>query len=191
MSVSVETPQDKDPPTMPGSMPECVTNRPDQYDPTALAGMLKLTSRLDASNNSINEAEEVNDQEVNDQSLLAFIDELSMGKYDTDEESDYDIDTEMDRHQDVDEVFEEIKESISRNLERKDSSVSHLSLSSSNTEGQVVKISDNFTSIPYGIQPRATYEHGKKSSDIMGGEYRYNPVRSKHIYFYSCFSYKL
>ncbi|XP_048253112.1 uncharacterized protein LOC124133882 isoform X3 [Haliotis rufescens] len=171
MSVSVETPQDKDPPTMPGSVPECVTNNPDQYDPTALAGMLKLTSRLDASNNSINEAEEVNDQEVDDQSVLAFIDELSMEKYDADEESDYDVDTEMDRHQDVDEVFEEIKESISRNLERKDSSVSHLSLSSSNSEGQVVKISDNFTSIPYGIQPRATYEHGKKSSDIMGVSY--------------------
>ncbi|XP_046571416.1 uncharacterized protein LOC124279617 [Haliotis rubra] len=163
MSVSVEPPQDKDPP---GSVTECVTSDRDQYDPTTLASMLKLTSRLDASNNSINEADEVDDQ-----SILDFVDDLSMGKYDADEDSDYDIDTGMDRHADVDEVFEEIKETISRNLERKNSAVSNLSLSSSSSEGQVVKISDNFTSIPYGIQPRATYEHGKKSSDIMGVSY--------------------
>ena len=31
------------------------------------------------------------------------------------------------------------------------------------------RISENYTSIPYGIQQRATYEHGKAESDIMGG----------------------
>ena len=75
-------------------------------------------------------------------------------------------DDENEGGDDMDPIFEDIKDAISRRQ-------SQFSLSSSQSvvsdDGPQVRVSDQFLSIPFGIQPRASYEHGKKSSDIMGG----------------------
>ncbi|XP_041348822.1 uncharacterized protein LOC121368244 isoform X2 [Gigantopelta aegis] len=61
-------------------------------------------------------------------------------------------------------VFEEHQKVVSDNLQNELSKVMLISSTSA-------KISDNYASIPYGIQLRCTYEHGKSESDIMGITY--------------------
>lgn len=39
----------------------------------------------------------------------------------------------------------------------------------SSTLVEAVKYSDNFTSVPYGFQAKAAYEHHKKNTDLIGG----------------------
>lgn len=74
----------------------------------------------------------------------------------------------------IDEIFEQIKDSVSQKQDG--SRVDSSSRSGSETDSPQVKISDDYQSVPYGIQPRATYEHGKRSTDIMGGTVLYiNP----------------
>ena len=67
-----------------------------------------------------------------------------------------------------DAVFEKIKESLSKT--HRSDSVSALSTISDVSDGPHVQISDQYTSIPYGIQPKATYEHSSMHADIMGGK---------------------
>ena len=71
-----------------------------------------------------------------------------------------------------DPVIEEIKKSLSK-LEKanqdKSSTTSLSSAGASEEGGFFLRISENFTSVPFGLQPRDVYEHGKKSTDIMGG----------------------
>ncbi|XP_012943336.1 uncharacterized protein LOC101848406 [Aplysia californica] len=71
--------------------------------------------------------------------------------------------------EDHDPIFEEIKDAIARRQSQSKSSSSNRSVTSDDTPQ--VRISDQYVSIPYGIQPRASYEHGKRSSDIMGVTY--------------------
>ena len=82
------------------------------------------------------------------------------------------MDSESDGDESFDPVLEEIKRSLSK-LEKgshnKSSTASLNSAGTSEEDGSLVIISDNYTNIPYGIQPRDVYEHGTKSTDIMGG----------------------
>ncbi|XP_052781074.1 uncharacterized protein LOC128217749 isoform X5 [Mya arenaria] len=70
-----------------------------------------------------------------------------------------------------DTVFEKIKETLSKTIERTDSRVSDLSSVSDTSDSPHVQISQHYTSVPYGIQPRATYEHSSLHADIMGVAY--------------------
>ena len=71
-----------------------------------------------------------------------------------------------------DPVLERIKFDISKNLQREDSVSSVSSANGEEVEQeQHVKQSDHYTLVPYGIQPKATYTHGKKNADIMGCKY--------------------
>ena len=67
-----------------------------------------------------------------------------------------------------DAVFEKIKESLSK-TQRSDSDLSAISSVSDSSDGPHVQISEHYTSVPYGIQPKATYEHSSIHGDIMGG----------------------
>ncbi|XP_076448164.1 uncharacterized protein LOC143284909 isoform X2 [Babylonia areolata] len=72
-----------------------------------------------------------------------------------------------------DPVFEEIKKSLSK-MDRNGSKGQRSSISSggsSEGDGSYSRVSDHFTNIPFGIQPRDAYEHGKKDTDIMGVTY--------------------
>ena len=69
----------------------------------------------------------------------------------------------------VDTIFEEIKDAINRRQSLSKNSSSGRSVVSD--DGPQVRISDQYVSVPFGLQPRASYEHGKRSSDIMGGEW--------------------
>lgn len=77
-----------------------------------------------------------------------------------------------DGDEDFDPVFEEIKRSLSK-LEKanqdKSSTASLSSAGASEEDGSLMRVSENYTNIPFGLQPRDVYEHGKKSTDIMGG----------------------
>ena len=68
-----------------------------------------------------------------------------------------------------DTVFEKIKESLSK-TQRSDSVASAVTSVSDSSDGPHVQISEHYTSVPYGIQPRATYEHSSIHGDIMGGK---------------------
>ena len=59
-----------------------------------------------------------------------------------------------------------IKVKISKGLEKAESVSSIVSEESEGESNPV--LSENFTTIAYGLQPRSTYEHGKKNTDIMG-----------------------
>ncbi|XP_052095144.1 uncharacterized protein LOC127730555 isoform X3 [Mytilus californianus] len=59
-----------------------------------------------------------------------------------------------------------IKVQISESLEKAES-VSSIVSEESEEESNPV-LSENFTTVTYGLQPRSTYEHGKKNTDIMG-----------------------
>ncbi|CAL1535162.1 unnamed protein product [Lymnaea stagnalis] len=66
-----------------------------------------------------------------------------------------------------DNIFSEIKDFITR---RKSGSRSQSSLTNSDSTTHV-RTSSQFSSIPYGIIPKASYEHGNMCSDIMGVTY--------------------
>lgn len=59
-----------------------------------------------------------------------------------------------------------IKVQISESLEKAES-VSSIVSEESEEESNPV-LSENFTTVTYGLHPRSTYEHGKKNTDIMG-----------------------
>lgn len=69
-----------------------------------------------------------------------------------------------------DPIFEQIKQSVSKTLQRADSLTSVYTTTSVGSVAPKLKTAETFTSIPYGFQPKAAYEHGKKSADIMGGK---------------------
>ncbi|XP_033746435.1 uncharacterized protein LOC117331705 isoform X2 [Pecten maximus] len=85
------------------------------------------------------------------------------------EENEDEEKTLIDDHEDP--VFEKIKEKVEKSLERTDSATSLSSAGTDESDGKQILISEHYTSIPFGIQPRATYEHGKKNADIMGLAY--------------------
>ena len=79
-----------------------------------------------------------------------------------------------------DAVFEKIKESLSKT--HRSDSVSALSTISDVSDGPHVQISDQYTSIPYGIQPKATYEHSSMHADIMGGKIYLDITLDKELF---------
>jgi hypothetical protein len=100
-------------------------------------------------------------------------------------EPDNFTDDELDRHSEdgaddgYDKVFEEIRRSLSKMGEgssrSKRSTHSIDSGSTVDEEEETLRTSSHFTNVPYGIQPRDTYEHDKKSNDIMGGKFCFCP----------------
>ncbi|CAH1782794.1 unnamed protein product [Owenia fusiformis] len=70
-----------------------------------------------------------------------------------------------------DDIFNEIKETVKRVRSRHNSVSSTQSSEIGSTDGPVIKTSINFNSLPYGFIPKATYEHNKKYTDIMGVAY--------------------
>ncbi|XP_061195425.1 uncharacterized protein LOC133203675 isoform X2 [Saccostrea echinata] len=70
-----------------------------------------------------------------------------------------------------DPMLDKIKGEIAKNLRREESETSE---SSSRTEDDTeqeelnIHYSEHFTSVPYGVLPKATYTHGRKNADIMG-----------------------
>ena len=104
------------------------------------------------------------DSDLDDDGSQAYdsLSDAPLSNLDEDEEEDEGTLRERDS------VFEKIKESLSK-TQRSDS-VSELSTISDSSDGPHVQISDHYTSIPYGIQPKATYEHSSMHADIMGGE---------------------
>ncbi|XP_053378335.1 uncharacterized protein LOC123529192 isoform X3 [Mercenaria mercenaria] len=87
------------------------------------------------------------------------------------EGEDYDDEGEEGSMRERDPVFEKIKETLSKSHQRSESAVSMLSSISDESDGPHVQISEHYTSVPYGIQPRATYEHSSLHADIMGVAY--------------------
>lgn len=85
------------------------------------------------------------------------------------EEDNADDEVEESSIRERDPVFEKIKETISK-TQRSGSVVSDLSYSSDVSDSPQVQTSQHYTSVPYGIQPRATYEHSSLHADIMGGK---------------------
>ncbi|KAK6176305.1 hypothetical protein SNE40_014612 [Patella caerulea] len=69
----------------------------------------------------------------------------------------------------TDHVFNRIQTTIENNLKKRNSTLSLLSSTTSDEE--TVQISDHYTSVPFDIQPRATYDHGRKNTDIIGVAY--------------------
>lgn len=68
-----------------------------------------------------------------------------------------------------DPIFKQIQETIRKNQHRRDSVTSSTSSMSAAEEEHSVKTAANFSSVHYGFQPRSSYEHSKKYTDIMGG----------------------
>ncbi|XP_060076269.1 uncharacterized protein LOC132555908 [Ylistrum balloti] len=103
--------------------------------------------------------------------ILREIDKEKGNEADAEEDDNDDDDekTLIDDHEDP--VFEKIKEKVEKTLERTESSSSLSSAATDESDGKQILISEHYTSIPFGIQPRATYEHGKKNADIMGLAY--------------------
>ncbi|XP_070192502.1 uncharacterized protein [Littorina saxatilis] len=67
-----------------------------------------------------------------------------------------------------DPVFEEIKNSLNRAEEGRGRTASVSSQGASDEDSPFGKVSEQYTNIPYGIQPRDTFEHGRTQPDIMG-----------------------
>lgn len=74
-----------------------------------------------------------------------------------------------------DPMLEKIKGQIAKNLRKEESDTS--SEISSRTDGSTeqeaelnIHYSEHFTSVPYGVLPKATYTHGRKNADIMGSK---------------------
>ncbi|GFR91987.1 WD repeat-containing protein 87 [Elysia marginata] len=75
---------------------------------------------------------------------------------------------EVDYNKKDDPIFDKIKDSIARCH----SSAKSQTSSSDGGEGSPhVKVAKKFISLPYGLVPWASYEHGKRSGDIMGVTY--------------------
>lgn len=70
----------------------------------------------------------------------------------------------------VDDVWDPVFEEIKHCLYKSDSAKSKTSSEHNSEESVTYNISDYFTNVPYGLQPRDTYEHDKKNTDIMGGK---------------------
>ncbi|XP_025106269.1 uncharacterized protein LOC112571485 isoform X6 [Pomacea canaliculata] len=71
----------------------------------------------------------------------------------------------------VDDVWDPVFEEIKHCLYKSDSAKSKTSSEHNSEESVTYNISDYFTNVPYGLQPRDTYEHDKKNTDIMGVTY--------------------
>jgi len=70
-----------------------------------------------------------------------------------------------------DTIFQDVRDQVELNTHHGSLDTVH-SEDSSNCEDEYgTKTSDNFTSISFGIQPRATYEHNKKNTDIIGSKF--------------------
>lgn len=93
---------------------------------------------------------------------------------DAEDESDEDENDRVivDDHEDP--IFEEIKEKVEKAIHRTESVTSMSSSTTDESDSKQILISEHYTNIPFGIQPRATYEHGQKNADIMGCEYTDN-----------------
>lgn len=78
------------------------------------------------------------------------------------------LDEDEDLQSADDPQLNKIKVKISKSLEKAETA-STVSSEESQEETNLV-VSENFTTIPYGLQPRLTYEHGKKNTDMMGCE---------------------
>lgn len=76
-----------------------------------------------------------------------------------------------------DPVFEEIKNSLNRAEEGRGRTASVSSQGASDEDSPFGKVSEQYTNIPYGIQPRDTFEHGRTQPDIMGGMVNYSKRR--------------
>ena len=70
-----------------------------------------------------------------------------------------------DRSSREDTVFEKIQAEIER---RSSQNTLFSDTQNSASEEYGTKTSEDFTSVPYGFQPRAAFEHGRKNTDIMG-----------------------
>ncbi|XP_074644622.1 uncharacterized protein LOC141901337 [Tubulanus polymorphus] len=66
-----------------------------------------------------------------------------------------------------DKIFNEIRDEIDRNLSHSSSVHSLISEVSSVTSESGARISEDYTTVPYGFQARAAYEHSKKQTNIM------------------------
>lgn len=86
-----------------------------------------------------------------------------------DGDNEYEAGAEEDSLRERDPVFEKIKETVSK-TQRSGSLTSDLSFISDTSDSPQVQTSQHYSSVPYGIQPRATYEHSSLHADIMGGE---------------------
>uniref|UniRef100_K1RE93 WD repeat-containing protein 87 n=1 Tax=Magallana gigas TaxID=29159 RepID=K1RE93_MAGGI len=72
-----------------------------------------------------------------------------------------------------DPMLEKIKGQIAKNLRKEESDTSSeiSSRTDESTEQEAelnIHYSEHFTSVPYGVLPKATYTHGRKNADIMG-----------------------
>lgn len=108
----------------------------------------------------------------NQQQVSAFLTDLAdQGENDADisdgESMDFSEDG-MSDHEDA--VFEKIQDTISKSLGKSESSLSLASGGTEEGEEVVVQMSDNFSMVPYGIQPRNAYKHASTNSNIMGGK---------------------
>ena len=69
-----------------------------------------------------------------------------------------------------DTLFQEIRDHVDAGPRRGSFSTIHSEGGNDDDEEYGTKTSDDFTSVPYGLQPRAAYEHSKKNTDIIGSE---------------------
>ncbi|XP_052677430.1 uncharacterized protein LOC128158574 isoform X17 [Crassostrea angulata] len=72
-----------------------------------------------------------------------------------------------------DPMLEKIKGQIAKNLRKEESDtsseISSRTDESAEQEAELnIHYSEHFTSVPYGVLPKATYTHGRKNADIMG-----------------------
>lgn len=99
--------------------------------------------------------------------LTEVQDEIHIGEdFGIDPSQKFALDEDEDLEAADDPVLNKIKVKISRSLEKAETA-STVSSEESQEETSPV-VSENFTTISYGLQPRLTYEHGKKNTDIMG-----------------------
>ena len=74
-----------------------------------------------------------------------------------------------------DPMLYKIKGQIAKNLKTQESDtsseISTQTLDSAEQETELnIHYSEHFTSVPYGVLPKATYTHGRKNADIMGSK---------------------
>lgn len=77
-----------------------------------------------------------------------------------------------------DPMLDKIKGEIAKDLRRQESESSETSSRTEDSRDQEAELnihySEHFTSVPYGVLPRATYSHGRKNADIMGSRWKFN-----------------
>ncbi|KAH3816567.1 hypothetical protein DPMN_118085, partial [Dreissena polymorpha] len=111
------------------------------------------------------------DSDFDDSEHSQTISDISLSSIEEEEDFEQEFENEEGSIREKDPVFEKIKETLSKTLDRTESCVSDLSSVSNISDGPQVQISQHYTSLPYGIQPRATYEHSSLQADIMGVAY--------------------